>query len=95
MSDESALEEIAVDQPLLPRLGVIIPLFVAAFALAGNFYSERNNRNARTQLAKDTFELKVADIVMDTQRSVRDKASRQRDEAVVSTAVGGEFCIRV
>jgi hypothetical protein len=60
------MEEKKANTDRWTRWGVVVPLAVALLALAGNFWSEHNKREEQTQQAKDAFELKVADLIMNT-----------------------------
>lgn len=64
------VEERKARQGFWTRLGVVVPLLVAGVAFGGTWWSQHQESRDKIELqelqAKDGFELKVVEIVMDT-----------------------------
>jgi hypothetical protein len=85
------VEERKAKQGFLTRVGVVIPLAVALLALAGNVWSEHRAREDRIQAARDAFELKVADLVMDTTGPFETRGRANAMKQLFPKRLGADF----
>jgi transcriptional regulator of met regulon len=88
------MEERKTRQTFWARLGVVVPLAVALLALAGNFWSEHNKREEQIQQAKDAFELKVADLVMNTKSPFETQGRATAMKQLFPERLGENFAAR-
>jgi len=90
-----AVEERQAKQARTTRLSVLIPVVIALVVLGGDVVMQRMNAHDALSLqetqAKDNFELKVAELVMDTKSALgaRNRAIAMRE--IFPNRVGKEF----
>jgi hypothetical protein len=80
------------------RLGVAVPIVAALIAFGGTLWSQHNERRDKIDLqklqAKDAFELKVVELVMDTTGPFETRARAKAIKQLFPSRLGKGFASR-